>query len=238
VLVCKEEVMKQYLFIIFLNILLPGCIFGQKTVDAKDIIAKLNTGDPVRYENVTIRGELDFTSVKDRERVEVKNSDGYEIHCHIPQDISFSNCIFTADVTGYREGFYPKAPAFAVFHGKVECKECEIKGQWAFRHSVFKKAADFTGTVFFQDPTFRHVRFLRKADFENTEFREAADFRHTSFRSEANFRAAVFKGRADFRHCTVLGKSNFNDADFQRSADFKHASIRNRYLEEFITGKW
>ena len=87
---------------------LAGMIFlftanlsAQKTMDADQIISMIDEGKAVRLENVTIKGNLGFVKVQDREKKSgsMFGTDTYESHINVP--VSFTNCTFDDDVIAY-----------------------------------------------------------------------------------------------------------------------------------------
>ena len=88
--------MKNLLLTIAL-LLFPFLAFMQVSVDANEIIAKLNKGEAAHYENVTISGDIDFRLIEDKEKdsdFEVFFKDNVTYKYHVNAPLKFSNCTF------------------------------------------------------------------------------------------------------------------------------------------------
>ena len=92
--------MKRVLFLT-LAFVFGISLFAQKTVDAKSIIDKLNKGESIELNNVTIQGDLIFANLEDKD-IDKKNGKEKTITYHVRTDVVFNNCTFTGMVEAYR----------------------------------------------------------------------------------------------------------------------------------------
>ena len=102
----------------------------QVSVDANEIIAKLNKGEAVHYENVTIAGDVDFRLITDKEKetdidVILKDNVTYKYHVNAP--LNFNNCIFTGKFIAYFNDENKKELHKALFHEDVIFTKCTFK---------------------------------------------------------------------------------------------------------------
>ncbi len=103
-------------------------------VKAEEIIKKINNGEDIRYENVTIEGDLDFTKVenKDEERK-------FFYRIHINSIIIFINCKFIGKVIAYK-----------------------VIDENTFYSTEFKKSVSFKGSTFKKGVVLNLVKFRNK----------------------------------------------------------------------------
>ncbi|MCG8697149.1 MAG: hypothetical protein MI922_03785, partial [Bacteroidales bacterium] len=73
---------------------------AQNTIDASEIIAKINDKAAVVYEDVTIRGDLDFTLMKGM--IEKSSGSRKTFSATVESSIEFVNCTFADRVDAIR----------------------------------------------------------------------------------------------------------------------------------------
>lgn len=196
---------------------------AQTRVDAREIIGKINRGQPVTYRNAEISGDLDLTAMANQ-RVKSGASSSQTFYVNtVGVPLQFTGCTFAGAVVatrqpGHTEIFYTE------FAGDTRFQDCVFKGETEFRHAVFAGGATFDGSRFGAGAGFRHTDFTQSASFKGTTF-GGVDFRHTGFRESPNFTGAVFGQGADFRHVEFPGGVHFENAVFEAGADFNHAAF-------------
>jgi hypothetical protein len=125
---------------------------AQSSISAEEIIAQLNDGVDVALTGVTIRGDLDFTRLNDREETQKKGlGNQQQWKYHVRNSLSFVDCTFEGDVWGFRiEGdnrWVKTGPAhMADFHKDVLFKGCKFEEDVNFKYSHFNEKADFPNT--------------------------------------------------------------------------------------------
>jgi hypothetical protein len=159
---------------------------GLREVPASEILAKIEKGNPVEYNNVIIKDDLSNLDYTIESRIKILNSqfNGY---------LEFSGSIFkkSVDFTGTR--FNAGASfEYARFNGEADfAKTYFDRGMFIAAH--FKKTADFSGTHFRQG-NWTYARFDEKAIFFGAQFDEYISFRCAKFDSRANFSRAKISG--------------------------------------------
>lgn len=103
-------------------------------IEAKKIIEKLNNGEDIKYENIIIEGDLDFTQVDKKEKERE-----FFYRTHIDSIIIFINCKFTGKVIAYK-----------VINDETFCS------------TEFSKAVSFQGSVFKKGVILNLVKFKSK----------------------------------------------------------------------------
>ena len=232
-------------------------VLAQTTVDAKDIIAKINRKEAVSYQNATITGDLDLTNLANRKRVGEENwgSETYLSVVEVP--LSFKSCRFKGKFLAYRSQdedskiFQKNNIVYnADFTEAVTIESCQFDDDATFKYSKFSQRAVFTNNTFDDIALFKYAKFRNAADFGSSTFRNYADFKYTSFMEAsvfqkvsfertadfkytkfdegADFRQTRFSGNADFKYTHLPRGSNFDDARFYGSTDFKYTTLDGR----------
>ncbi len=111
-------------------LLLPLFAFLQVNVDANEIIDKLNKGEAVHYENVTVSGDIDFRLIEDKEKerdIETVFNDHETYKYHVNAPIKFTNCTFTGSFIAYYSDDVKDELHIALFHENVLIDKCTFK---------------------------------------------------------------------------------------------------------------
>lgn len=235
---------------------LPLLAFSQNTIEAGEIVNKLNKGEKVELRNMRISGTLDLTGLQNLEAKPVKKSEaGNDYHgpkfyaSRVNSELLFTDCRFEGEIIAFRQPFNDTIYE-ADFAQSIRFERCTFEKEVTFRHSWLEKEASFTkcrflaGTDFrhtyfagktsFKETVFggpidyRHTQFEEQAIFEKASFQTPAEFTHTEFRQGVGFEGASFRDSAIFRHAQFGGKVSFIGARFNRSADLEHAEIEEK----------
>lgn len=166
-------------------------------VEADQIRAKIELGEPVIYDHVIIEGYIHLSSQDpSKERLVDKNeealSKGEE-----------KKSIFVAS--------------------PIRITNSMIKGNVNFDYANFQEPISFEGTNFTNGVSFREARFKENADFTRTEHGGYVNFWLAKFMKDANFDDVLFKGYADFRCVNFNGSSSFLGSQFYKEAKFYKA---------------
>ncbi len=209
---------------------IPVVSYAQAKVNSYDIIEQINKGEPVKYENAVITGDLDLTDVKEKTCESDKSTSisssflFWDItlkrtkriyYCHIEQPVSFIKCTFNGKLITHKKEEYRKKRTtltedFSVrFHKNVKFENCE-----------FKEKADFINTGFDKSSVFNNSRFLGKAMFNYASFSETAGFTGTYFKKKVSFRDAEFLNGSSFKNIKFSGDVSFSGAEFLNGSDF------------------
>jgi hypothetical protein len=211
-----------------------------REVDAGEILAKVEAGQPVEYDHVVVRGDLDLS----RERLHRNITSPIKINDSIfegkvdfndsvikmPVDLSGSN--FARDAYFVGTAFSDDArfswAAFsrnAYFEGTAFSSDTYFVGSAFsddahFREATFSCNASFLLAAFSGDAYLWEVTFNGDANFLLAAFSDSAYFDETEFSSDANFWGATFSGDADFEEAVFSGNAYFERATFSGDASF------------------
>jgi hypothetical protein len=202
-----------------------------KEVLASAIIEKIQKSEPVEYDHVMVRGDLDVSKLdlpKENEKILI-NSAIKIINSKIKGAVVFRNIRFREQIIFINTCFHSESWRNTDFSG-----------------SQFCGGADFNATTFFDTRylvNFRNAKFNRNANFGNVLFSGGADFSNAKF-TNANFSNTTFKDDgireffsddwflrdiiprcAVFRNATFNWGADFSNAKFNENADFSNAKF-------------
>ncbi len=225
--------MKKLLAASLLTLLTLPAALAQRSVEAREIFAKIDRKEAVSYENVTVSGDLDLTSLSNRRNVNEGrwgNSESFLSVVEAP--ITFRNCTFKGKFLAYRtepkEGnaFGGNNKLFnANFSEAVILENCTFEEEAAFKYSEMSQRVVFRGNTFRQGAIFKYTRFRNDADFSGSTFRRFGDFKYTNFDEAISFENVRFEGIADFKYTHFDEGVNFKSTRFNQTADFKYAHL-------------
>ncbi|MGB7570931.1 MAG: pentapeptide repeat-containing protein, partial [Methanothrix sp.] len=173
-----------------------------QVIDAGEILAKVKAGQPVEYDHVVVRGDLDLS----RERLKKNITSLIRINdsvfeglvnvnssiLEMPVELSGSN--FTRDV--YFGG--------ADFSGYANFEEANFGGYANFKEANFGGYANFVGAA-----------FSGSSSFEDAEFNRNIEFGDTRFENQTSFYRILFKRPAYFENCSIKSL-NLTKAEYSR----------------------
>ena len=188
---------------------------GIREIQAKSIMEQLNKGNHVYLDSCIVWGDVDFTSLNNRNRIATNLTQVF-----VNQSITCTNCVFIDKIKAF-DGAKGVCVEFA---HNLSFTGCDFRGGVDFTESIVHGNAFFTGSTFrvvtkMQGVHFRH----KKTYFTETKFEDEALFQNAVFAGDANFLHAVFNGDAMFQKMIVGGLLFFGDARFDRYADFTYA---------------
>jgi predicted metal-binding protein len=216
--------------LLLLLALLPAFALAQTRIDAREIIRLINEGKPVRYENATITGKLDFTQLENRKlQVQGMQKLQKEVQKHyisrVEVPVTFVGCTFAGDVIGYHADNTANELYQADFSENATFENCTFQQASAFKYSHFEKGLSFAGSTFGQLALFKYTRLARYADFSRTRFRNGADFKYVKFTEGVTFAQATFEEDADFKYASFSEKSSLRNARFKGFANMKYTAF-------------
>lgn len=218
--------MKNVFFTSFTILLF--CIQSQaQTVNAAEIIDKINRGEDVRYENITINGEVDLTDLENRRQMNNGSNwfggddDRYESQVEVR--VEFINCTFEDDVLAYYNE--DDVTYIAHFEKDVIFKGCQFNRKSEFKYSEFPKVAVFAKSSFDEEANFKYAEFSEGPDFSDCEFEEEANFKYAEFRDKPNYASATFDEEANFKYADFPRGVTFEKAIFNGLANFKYSKF-------------
>ena len=162
-----------------------------KEIDAGEILEKIQEGQPVEYDHVVVRGDLDLS----RERLQ-KNITSY---------IRINDSIFK-DLVSFK-GSTLEMP--------VDLSGSNFTSDAYFRWATLSGDAGFWGATFSGDADFRGATFIGRSRFEDAEFDGNIEFGDARFENETSFYRILFKRPAYFENCTIESL-NLTKAEYGR----------------------
>ncbi len=197
-----------------------------KMIQASEILYKIKMGQPVNYQYVTIKGDLDLNKLDlpIKSGMNSSYSQGVMV-VSSPITIEYSQIEGNLSVSG------------ALFENLVDFKSTTFKGDANFFSSIFNETITFSGSAFNGDAFFRGTKFNRSADFSYSEFTNYAAFGHSIFSALADFGGAKFDAGARFAGSIFNGTANFGPtAIFPKTILSGGAGMEEFFEEVFDIG--
>ncbi|MBD2753486.1 pentapeptide repeat-containing protein [Spirosoma validum] len=214
---------------------------SSKNVSAASILETIRKQEPVLLENVTIDGDLDFTTLATYPETESRRK------VTIESPVFFKNCVFTGKVLAFSQrndqttlGDFRKNLTFlsCKFNREVNFQSITVSGFACFSKSQFNRLASFEGaqfgaeayfdnTFFTQESRFQGAYFGKMANFWKSVWAGATYFQGAVLNGDTQFNLAEFRGNLDFSLCTTYGLLNFNYAQFTGRSIFDNCRFKN-----------
>jgi len=251
--------MKKSAAILFVFVLLSAPALAQSQVAAKDILKSIDEGRSVEYRGVDIVGDLDLTSIQDREpdKENKRSRNSTKVFWyHVRTPLTFVDCTFKGDVIAYFHDDRKNETHNAVFHEEASFQGCTFSKASAFKYSKFYKAADFStatyrkealfkytkfstevsfaASTFSDDANFKYTEFPRFVDFKEVEFHDLANFKYTEFPRGVDFKNSVFQGDANFKYTKFSEPFDFEGTEFEDSVDFKYTKLEGKSFTLYL----
>ncbi|OKL38892.1 pentapeptide repeat-containing protein [Pontibacter flavimaris] len=226
--------MNKQVHLLLALLLLPLLSMAQTKVNASEILAKINRGEAVSYQNAEITGDLDMTKLQNMKLVKggdnKYNTKEYVSTVTVP--LSFVNCTFSGNVLGY---FNPdnavnlknsKNEVYNThFEKDVVFENCQFQQQAAFKYSEFEGDVSFMSSRFAEEANFKYAEFDRSVNFSNVRFGGEANFKYVEFPARTSFAGATYKGEANYKYAKFARSANFEKALFDGMANFKYTKV-------------
>jgi len=199
-----------------------------REVPASEILAKIEKGKPVDYENIIAKGDFLIKNLNlpmDNEKFIIHSA--IIIKDSIIEGVFiFNNAIFE-DYINFSGTVFSR---FANFEGSEFDTSIDFTRS-NFGEVVFFREAHFDDATIFDDTKFDW------ADFSGSKFREFISFQGCKFSGFANFGLSVFSNIASFKKVRFGVESHFrrskfgtyvdfSEAFFARTAEFRESKIR------------
>ncbi|QJD77743.1 pentapeptide repeat-containing protein [Spirosoma rhododendri] len=196
------------------------------TINASEIVARINKGDAISYKNATIVGDLDLTELSTKRQVKNCNWGSTEqFESLVAMPLLFDNCQFTGKFIAckYDQQIGKNGTTFtANFQEPVTFTNCTFDGEAGFKYTKFQQRAVFSGSQFNGDVVFKYTKFLAAVDFNNTQFKKYADFKYARISESSSFQQVKFAQYADFKYTQFDEPTDFQGTRFVNTADFKY----------------
>lgn len=248
------------LFVAAFFLVFATLVQAQSSLDANEILRKIDDKRPIDVRNAVIRGTLDFTELANQQRVKNSKMSSEEYKSRVEVPLTFRNCTFKGDVIAYKTldkdgrsflnlGGSDQILYTADFKEKVIFENCTFEGKTEFKYSNFDEIAIFNGNKFRYEANFKYANFREDARFEGTDFGNNANFKYANFRSAALFTDARIDDNADFKYAEFndgakftktrfSGSADFKYADFNRAGDFSNANFSSRPDFKYTKGRY
>jgi uncharacterized protein YjbI with pentapeptide repeats len=218
-------------------------ICAKRNIPAKEIMHKIERGEMVKYDRITVDGDLNFADLNlsmDHSEMSGKSQDAKYVNSpiiitnsEINGNLNFNNIIlndvvdfrgtnFMGQYTNSSETIFFSEVSFVGtnFAENTQFAESRFKGNANFKGANFKGNANFAGTRFEQVSTFESSYFVGKTFFVSSRFNGGANFAGIKFRSDSDFRYSQFSKIANFSRSQFEGNAYFWNARFYGNAYF------------------
>ena len=219
-------------------------LFSENSVKSDEIISAIDNMQPVKYENVTIKGDLKFIDVQEKKIVSSSGSGSTEYHCSVQVPVVFIDCIFAGDVVAYFNDEIKDEMYAAIFYEKAIFRNCTFERDALFKYSEFHQDTDFSNNRFEGEVLFKYSKFETSVSFENCSFYDDANFKYTKFLQTSFFGNSVFFDLANFKYTKFIDLADFSLVTFKDEADFKYTkfpegvTFENAVFRDFTNFKY
>ncbi len=219
--------LKHSIYILLLFLSLTGCKEKQSftpvsggTVNANQIIEKINKGQYIQYTGVTIKGDLDFTRVNKKY---IESIATQRIEIDVP--VTFSECIFEGKVIAARKD-ENKFQNFVYFNKNATFLKSTFKDSVKFTESIFTGMTNFSQSIFEKNTDYQGAVFQHKTNyFTQCVFKQYALFQRSVFKGESNFFKAVFEDRVNFQYATFYNDIQLSNSLMKKNFDFSLCKV-------------
>jgi hypothetical protein len=215
---------------------------GLRIIPASEILDKIQKGEPVKYDHIKIKGELDLSeldlptehvartehqieNLKLPEESKVVSSSINITNSEFDSKVNFGNNLFRCPVSFDNTTFREYADfSVATFCENANFSKATFKDT-KYRSATFSEDGRFWDAMFSVDAGFWNARFGENASFMSATFSKDANFSATTFSGIANFLRATFSKDANFSAATFSGIASFGAATFEGTAGFENATF-------------
>jgi hypothetical protein len=219
-----------------------GSDVGSIKISAREILDKIQRGEPVEYDGVVIDGGLNLEEldlpIQHIERTEAqKKLDCLEevklvvsritiSDSVIDGSLNFSSIIFKEPLFFFRVQFNGDAYFIgSQFSGEVRFVDCKFNGDAKFAGTQFSGRSFFNLSQF-SFVTFFISQFNGDATFVGSRFNGNASFDYSQFSGDANFVRPQFDGDAYFIGSQFSGEARFDGSEFKRDVLFNNVALK------------
>ncbi len=202
----------------------------RKVIPASEILAKIQNGEPVEYDNVVIDGDLDLSKLNLlEENVQQNNYQKIFNVLEAPKAI-----------------IPPIIIKNSLINGIINFSGINLKNETVFTGTTFREIAyfynvqfthvNFTSARFCSDVIFHTAHFRDFAFFDGTQFSCPTSFACSQFSCISYFGSAQFEGDVCFDRALFEQSSYFGYAEFSCPASFINTQFRGAAL--FLRAKF
>ena len=222
-----------------------------RIIDAGEIVKKIEQGQPVEYNSVIVKGDLDLSRLDNMESsagrvsinspIKIANSvilgqvtinkvaleDSVDFHrTKFMSRTSMTDSWFN-DTASFNKASFEDIADFSTsrFNGPAVFSSARFGQTAYFRDCVFTKAAKFVSVQFSQQAYFQRAHFMNDATFLSTKFDRGAIFEFSEFGQNVDFCLAQFLQDANFDGVRFQQAAGFDSTNFIQDANFDHAQF-------------
>jgi len=213
------------------------CKEKRDEIKAEDILAKIERGEDVEFEDAIVTGDLNLSKHVERDDHELESSPK-----QVRSAINIKNSIICESINWSNLTFQkPVNVENSIFNRNVDFTNSKFKKQTNFYQVQFKKDAYFKGTEFGrcllneiymisyqsnEKSKFGNNNFNIGVSFQFARFEDDANFENSTFCCDVSFEGSKFRGDvAMFKNAKFKRDTNFGGATFQRFANFEEAEF-------------
>ena len=236
----KQNIFQRLVLVPFIAI--SSLIIADSRIESQRILESIKGREAVKFQNVTITGDLDFTELCNKESalpekeetvmekvlgffVDINIEENQEVQCVIEVNIEFIGCTFQDRVIGWINDEKNEVSYNAVFHNDVIFSNCSFKDDFLFKYSKFKGVANFSENKFKKAALFKYADFSQSVSFAESIFTNEANFKYTNFPQGTTFIKSQFKSIANFKYTNIEEFVDFSETSFKGEANFKYTKF-------------
>jgi uncharacterized protein YjbI with pentapeptide repeats len=239
--------------VVLLIVAVPGAAEPTCVVQAKEILEKIELGQPVQYDNVIVRGDLDLSRLNltrvpvKRKEYETKSLGLHDYGILVTSQIRIINSVVEGSVNlngtilqddTYFLGTKFEGPVFLIssrFNQEAHFSEAQFNQDAQFHGAQFNDSANFDSAQFNDSANFDSAQFNDYVAFNNAQFNKESGFFGTQFNEFAyfdgaqfnhtHFRGAQFNQYADFHGARFKEFTSFREVEFKQESHFEDANF-------------
>jgi hypothetical protein len=195
-----------------------------RVVPASDVLAKIKAGQPADFDDYTIVGDLDLSTLKTKGLVHFN-------HTLFRNSVECRSTTFS-DVAYFHNSNFNKTANFmnSKFNGTAHFEDSNFNGTADFRNSTFNGPAYFQSSRFVERASFFQSFFRDPANFLYSTFNGSVDIRRSTFNRLACFEGSRFNGSIDFWGSTFNDFATFANSTFINKANFGGSIFSDVYF--------
>lgn len=193
-----------------------GSMSHRQEIGASQILASIESNQPVAYDNVSISGKLDLTKLVGPVRQPIKITNSTILGPANFEEVTFGELVDLRGTTFLDNVSFAKAQ----FQGDANFAETNFSVDTDFRFAKFDRAVSFGMVRFGGVVSYANAQFDGNTIFEGADFLGDAKFDLVQFSRPVTFMGAIFSGDASITNSQFGGTTIFMDSNFKGSASF------------------
>jgi hypothetical protein len=205
---------------------------SRRVVQASEILAAIERGEPVEYDGVIVEGDLDLSGLNlptehvERDEFEIEYFSLTEEVRVVKSPINITNSEIRGNVTFGNTIFKePIVLEYTNFNGRADFRGTNFSGDAYFSKANFSSDADFLLCQFSSNAGFWKAKFISTTEFSEAKFTNYAEFSEAEFGDYADFSGDNFEYDADFSYARFNDTAQFGRAEFNDDIDFYAANF-------------